>query len=477
MTTFAQAVNAPSMTQTTNGMEAYDSTGDKLVNLFFNIGSSRNNPAVVHDFITAFGHNKLLAMKALFWARDIRGGAGERNTFRSILQTLELVDPSAVLKNLHLVAEYGRWDDLLVLHVPAIRRQALKLFADAIVAGNGLACKWAPRKGIDAVALTKTLKMTPKQYRKTIVAGSNTVEQKMCAQQWTDIEYGKLPSVASARYQSAFMKHDEAGYNEYKEALKSGAAKVNANAIFPHDVLRAFKTGKGDVAVADAQWNALPNYIGDRKIMPISDVSGSMGVRASGSVSCMDVSIALGLYLASKNTGVFKDLILTFDDTPILFQVEGDLAAKYAQLANAPWGGSTNFQASFDLILRKAIENNVPQEEMPEAIVCLSDMQFNEADCSRWNRSEFNATAIEMIRLQYEQAGYKMPVLVFWNLNAQYGNFPSTSTENGIVMISGFSPAIMKSVLAFDFDEVNKITPMSVMLETLNSSRYEAVTV
>jgi hypothetical protein len=473
MTTFAQAVNTPSMTTTTNGMAAFDKTGNKVLDLFYNIGSSRNNPAIVQTFMTAFGEDPLLTMKCLFWARDVRQGAGERKVFRDILSTLEMVNPSAVVKNLHLVPEFGRFDDLLVFHVPAVRRVALKVFTDAIQSGNGLACKWAPRKGADAEALRKTMMMSPKQYRQTIVAGSKTVEQQMCAQKWTDIEYGQIPSIAAARYQTAFARHDFDGYTAYKEALKSGDAKVNASVLYPHDVIRSLEGG-GDGDVAQAQWTALPNYVGDKRVLPISDVSGSMDCKASGSITCMDVSVALGLYLAEKNTSVFQNLICTFHTTPELFEVKGSIAEKYLLLKRAPWGGSTNFEATFNLILKKAKENNVPQEEMPEVIVCLSDMQFNCATRGYSREDSYNPTAMEMIKQKYATAGYKVPMLVFWNLNAVYGNAPSTAQENGVVLISGFSPAIMKAVLAGDFDS---ISPYKMMLDVLNSTRYEGVQV
>jgi hypothetical protein len=455
------------LTETTNGAGAYDHTGSKLVDLFFNIGSARNNQdGIVQTFLAAFGHNKLLAMKCLFWARDVRGGAGERQTFRHLMQVLENIDLTSVLKNMKLVPEFGRYDDLLVFKAPQARAAALKVFADAISVGNGLACKWAPRKGPDAVALTKQLGLSPKQYRKLIVQGSNTVEQKLCAKEFDQIEYSKLPSIAAARYQQTFNRHDLARYNEYKEMLKTGAATINATAIFPHTVIRSAESG--DAAVADAQWKALPNYVGDCKVLPVSDVSGSMECKAGGNTTCMDVSIALGLYLAEKNTGPFKDLICTFHSTPEFVKPEGDLLTKVTQLRYAPWGGSTNIQKTFELILNTAINGKCLQEDMPEYIVILSDMQFNDSD------RRFGPTTMDMIRGMYAAARYKCPTLVFWNLNGSYGNQPSTATENGVVMVSGFSPAIMKAVLAADF---SSITPESMMLSVLNSERYEGVTV
>jgi hypothetical protein len=354
-------------------------------------------------------------------------------------------------------------------------REKLKQKLNEIIMRGQICAKWLPRenssKGDVAKELMSFMRLSPRAYRKLLANMSNTVEQKMCAQDWSNIEYSHVPSVAAARYQQAFGRHDETGYAKYKEKLKTGEAKINASVIFPHDVVRSVYSG--DVEVANAQWNALPNYVGDRKILPVSDVSGSMSCKAGNSkTTCMDVSIALGLYLASKNTGAFKDVICTFSEQPELMTVEGDLATKVAQLGNANWGGSTNLEATFQLILKKAVEHNVPQIDMPELVVILSDMQFNDA-CNSYG-SVYNPTAIEMIRSQYADAGYVMPGLVMWNLNGAYGNAPSTSTENGIVMVSGFSPMIMKAVLACDFDS---ITPEAMMLSVLESERYAAVQV
>ena len=465
MNTFVNSVN--NMTTTTNGMPSYK-LDQSITDLFFNIGAARNNPDIVNQFMVAYGADKLLAMKTLFWCRDVRGGAGERQTFRTIMTALELIDPGVVIKNLHLFAEYGRFDDLFIFESKLIGRYAIALYAECLKRGDGLAAKWSPRKGPNAVALTKKLQMTPKQYRQLIVGLSNTVEQKMCAQDWTGIEYDHVPSVAAARYQAAFGRHDEAGYNVYKEALKSGDAKINAKAVFPHDVIRGGRNGNWDVA--NAQWDALPNYMDGRRILPISDVSGSMDVKASGSVTCMDVSVALGLYCSGKNTGAFRDLIITFDDQPQMVKVTGDLRNRVGECLSLPWGGSTNFEATFDLILNHAINNNVPQSDMPEVLICLSDMGFDRAS---HNHSGY--TAVKLAKKKYEEANYNMPLLVFWNLNSGMNNGkPALNCEPGVVLVSGFSPIILKSVLSCDF---NSITPEALCLTVLNSERYSCVSI
>lgn len=469
MSTFAQAAATPSMTETTNGMAAYEHAGDKLVDLFFNIGASRNNPDITKTFVAAFGENPLLALKCLFYARDIRGGAGERKVFRNCIKLLENINPDAVKKNLHLIPVYGRWDDLLEFTTPVLQRAAYDLIFSALHAKDGLCAKWMPRKGPTANALRRHFKLVPKEYRRWIVDLSQTVEQLMCANNWSEIQYDKLPSVASARYQKAFNRHDTERYQKYKEALKAGTSTINAGALYPYDVLRSIKGG-GDPQVALAQWEALPNYVGDSKILPVCDVSGSMSAPASGMLSCLDVCISLGIYLADKNKGVFKDVFCTFSSHPTLQVLSGNLLEKYNQLSSATWSMSTNLEAALKLILKKAVDNQVPQSEMPDAILILSDMQFDMAT----RDSSANPTALEMIKREYEKNGYKIPVVVFWNLNAAYGNTPATGKEKGTVLISGFSPSVLKNVLSMDFSKIN---PKQVVLETLNSSRYDAITI
>ena len=463
--TFASAVNAPVAVPTTNGMKAYNTTGAAIVDLFFNIGAARNNPAGIKtQFAKAYAEDKTLAARTLFWARDVRGGAGERQTFRTLMLQLEKTDPRALISLLPNVPEYGRWDDLLIFETKEVKEAAYNICALGIRSGDGLCAKWMPRKGLQAAELRRVLNMTPKQYRKTLVNLSNTVEQKMCAQDWTAIEFGKLPSVASKQYMKAFLKHTPEQYAAYKAALVKGDAKINASAIFPHDVIVGMR--RGDVVVGKAQWEALPNYLGDGDhfILPMVDVSGSMSCPAGGSnVTCMDVAVALGLYLADKQKGAFAGMFLTFSGAPELLQLKGDLPQKMEQMLRSNWGMNTNLEAAFAKVLKTAVAGNVPANEMPKYVLIMSDMQFDRC---------VTFSAIEMIRKQYAAAGYEMPQVVFWNLNAQYGNQPVTVNEKGVALVSGFSPAIMTSVLA-----AKQLSPMNIVLSTINSERYASINV
>lgn len=463
--TFAQALQNTTFTaRTANGMRALQSTTDPVVDLFYVIGASRGKN-IVPQFERAFQHDAELATRVALWARDVRGGSGERQLFRDILLHLENLHPEMLHKILPHVPLFGRWDDILIFKTEEFKQLAYTMLGDALRDRNGLAAKWTPRKGPVALELRKFYGMTPKQYRKSLVALTNVVETKMCAKQWDQIEFGKLPSLAAARYQKAFGRNAAEAYAAYKAALVAGTAKINAGAVYPYDVIRTISAG--DAVVARAQWDALPNYMGDANVLPMVDVSGSMscpvgGYASKSKLTCMDVAVSLGLYCADKNRGAFKDLFLTFTSQSKIVQLKGDILSKYAQMSSADWGGSTNLHSAFDAVLRVAVQNRVPVEDMPQYIVIFSDMQFNY--CVRNDDS-----AMQMIERKYSDAGYPVPKVVFWNLNAS-DNVPVAFDKSGVALVSGFSPAVMKSVLSgSDF------TPRGIMLNTVNVPRYTSV--
>jgi hypothetical protein len=305
--------------------------------------------------------------------------------------------------------------------------------------------------------------MTPKQWRKTLVNLTNVVETKMCAQDWDSIEFGKLPSLASARYSKAFARNASDAYAAYKERLQNGTDKVNAAAVYPHDVVKSMKHG-GDAVVATAQWDALPNYIGDASVVPLVDVSGSMGCPVGGNANllCIDVAVALGLYCADKNTGAFKDVFISFSEKPKAQVLKGNIVQKMAQMNSSEWGMSTNLHGAFSEILRIAQEGKVAPEDMPRTLLILSDMQFN--SCVKYDNS-----AMEMIRRKYTAAGYTVPNVVFWNLNS-YGNVPVKFDAAGTALVSGFSPSVMKAVLSGA-----DMTPEAIMLATVDTPRYSVI--
>jgi hypothetical protein len=440
-------------TLTENGMTTNSSSLNFCVDLFFTIGAMRggDKDRLIANFSKALMEDPTRAMKILFWVRDIRGGAGERQVFKDILVYLAENHPEFLSKNIPYISEYGRWDDLLVLVGTKLETEAFIQIRWGLDAKNGLCAKWMPRKGPVASKLRNFLEMTPKQYRKTLVELTNVVETQMCANEWEKIDFGKIPSLASARYQKAFWKRNESGYKSYIESLKKGEAKINAGAVYPYDITKSLNLGKAEVAIE--QWKALPNYMEgcEDRILPVVDVSGSMNTSAGGNanVTCMDVSVSLGLYISERNVGAFQNAFITFSAEPQLQFLSGNLKDRYTQLSHSDWGYNTDLVKVFDLILNQAIKNSVPESEMPNKILILSDMEFDNASksVSHWGRTlenQWGPTAQQMIAEKYANAGYPMPSIVYWNIQSRSNNIPVSFDESGTAMISGFSPAILK---------------------------------
>ncbi|KAI9549458.1 hypothetical protein GHT06_001858 [Daphnia sinensis] len=337
------------------------------------------------------------------------------------------------------IPEIGRFDDLFSF-TGQLKNKAFTLYGDYLRAGNGLAAKWCPREKSSKKALAKEFReffgLTPKEYRKLLTTATTVVETPMCSKDFDSINFSHVPSVAHARYKKAFNRN---------------TTNLPWNAT--------------ELAAIEAQWAALPNYVGDAKVLPLVDVSGSMESATAGeksSVTCLHVAVSLGLYLADKNEGKFKDCFLTFDTNPQLLQVKGNINQKIDQMVRSKWGGSTNLEKAFGQVLQTAINGNVPQSEMPEFVVVLSDMQFNSST------GGFSDTAMQMIKRQYENAGYTLPKLVWWNLDS-HDSSPVKFDQRGSALVSGFSPAIMKAVLSANFEN---FTPYSIMMEAIMADRY-----
>jgi len=473
MSTFIEAV-ANQEARTANGMRALASTGNSCVSLFYGIGASRGKN-IVPAFTAAFVENREIALRIAQWARDARGGAGERTLFRDILVHLEKTDTDAAKALLAKVPEIGRWDDLLVFTTTDLKVEAYALIAEALAASNGLCAKWMPRKGAVAAELRAALGMSPKQYRKTLVNLTKVVETQMCAKDWDNINFNHVPSLAASRYKKAFTRHTPK-FAEYVAKLikKDPTVKVNAGAVYPYDVLKGVVSAYGTTSKSKteldhivAQWDALPDFVGDANILPLVDVSGSMTCRAGGhnsksETTCLEVAVSLGLYLADKNSGKFKDTFLTFSGSPDLITLKGNVIDKINQMVKSKWEMNTNLHRAFDKILSVAVANNVPQHEMPEILLVLSDMQF---DCCRGH----DDTAMQMIERKYADAGYTVPQVVFWNINSS-DNVPVKADKSGAALVSGFSPSIVKALLAADMTD---FTPEGICLKTVMIPRYD----
>lgn len=471
MNTFVNAV-VNQDARTANGMLARKSTASACVDLFYKIGASRGKD-ITKDFVAAFVENKEVALRIAQWARDARGGSGEREIFRQILKYLDKHDPEAATALLRKVPEIGRWDDIFV--VEKTKPFAFTMLGNALREKNGLAAKWTPRKGELAVEIRNFFGMSPKFYRKSLVELTKVVETQMCAKEWDTINFSHVPSVASARYKKAFYKNATEAYSAYVAALVKGTdpkVKVNAGAVFPYDVLKGVIGSYGanfnatQLALVEKQWEAMENFIGDSNVLALVDVSGSMSTPAGGygsqsKTTCMDVAISLGLYVADKNKGKFKDTFLTFSGNPELLHLKGSIVQKCQQMSSSNWGMNTDLVKAMKKILDTAVKGGVPQEEMPEMLLIMSDMQFDQC-------AKFDDSAMKSIERQFTAAGYEIPKIVFWNLNAS-DNVPVKYDTRGVALVSGFSPAIMTAVLGGDTE---KFTPENIMLKAVMVPRY-----
>lgn len=451
-------------TFTHNGAITNSTSLDFCLDLFFLSGACRNEyiDTIEGMLVKAYDQNPLLTLKTIFWAGDIRQGAGERRFFKIALNWLNNNHKEVFNKILSYIPEYSRWDVIFEIDNPVV----LDYICENIKT-NGLLCKWLPRKkqyNNLAKKIQKKLNITPKQYRKMIVENTKVVEQKMCANQWFDINYSQVPSVAMNKYNKAWYRHDEQRFNEYLEDVKTGKSKINASVIFPHDIVKNavqnFYSSQYDLNEAQiTQWNNLPNYLGDtpNSIIPVCDVSGSMyGLPIA-------ISVGLGLYISERNVGPFKDAFITFSGNPTMEYLKGNINQRIKQLCRAEWHNNTDFQRVFDLILNKAIENNLTQEDLPKTVLVISDMEFDSAE------GYSNKTNFEAIKLKFSEHGYKLPNIVFWNVNGRAGNVPVTVNDRGVALVSGASPSIIKNVLG------NNINPVDIMLETLNKERYDFI--
>lgn len=463
------AASANPLTQTENGAVAFSNTSNALVDFFYQAPAGRTKGAeyITKLFKSAYFTDRYIASRIALWIRDIRGGAGERESFRTILKWLDQNDTERVTAFIAKVPEIGRWDDLLVLK--NTRHIAFLKIADALLAGNALCAKWMPReKSADkavALELMKFMGLSPKEYRKLLSNATKVVETEMCANKWEDINFSHVPSQATSAYRNAFKKHQAERYAEWSTKAATGEVKVNAAAIFPHDVLTPLWDDVNDTVPQDVlnsmtgQWRNLPDYMSDANVLPVVDTSGSMMTKGATNSSCLHAAISLGLYCAERNKGEFKNVIATFSESPALMKLNDNLslAEKYTKVKGHKWGMTTDLVKIMDLILNTAKAHKVPNEDMPTTLLILSDMQFNACG---------DQSGLDMIRQKFTDAGYTAPSVVFWNLNSK-SNSPAKFNEKKVALISGFSPSVLTSALS-----ATATDPYQVMIEAISSARY-----
>lgn len=492
-------------TLTENGAITYKSTLNGLLDLFAMGGAyrSRSEDDCIHLFNKAYGEDEAYALKCLFYLRDVRGGQGERRFFRTVTHWLANSHTASMKRNLQYVPEFGRWDDLYSFVGTPLEKEAFKLMKhqlalDVDCKTPSLLAKWLKSENTSSadsrLLADKTrryLNMTHKQYRKTLSTlreRIRVVERLMSAGRWDEIEFDKIPSRAGLIYKNAFARRDIIK-EKYKSFAMNQNTTVNAKALYPYEVVHQamqfngsswfYHTNQGpdsevNRAMINKYWDNLEDFFNGCTFngMAVVDTSGSMYGTP------MEVAISLGMYCAERNHGPFANHFYTFSNNPTFTEIEGyDFVDKVTRMAQADWGGSTNVEAVFDDMLDIAKRTRCSQEDIPETLIIISDMEFNACAVGgprqrdRWMMGRSNhcadETLFETIERRWNDAGYKMPNLVFWNVDARHDNIPMR-VEGHVSFVSGFSPVLFEQVLKGK-------TAYDLMYDKLDSERYACI--
>lgn len=483
-------------TNTENGGITHKSTLSKVLDMFAMGGAyrNRNTNDVLTLFTNAYHEDKLLALKCLFYLRDIRGGQGERRFFRECLKWLADNEPETIRKNIRNISEFGRWDDLYTLFetrckVIALNTMRMQLEADMKAEHPSLLAKWMKSENASSKEGKQLAKETrdyfhwgAKQYR-TILSKLrkkiDVVERKMSSDNWPEINYPTVPSKAGFQYRKAFLKHDEKRYGEF---INSKETTVKASTLYPYEIVeKALSAAYRDPNDIDRKainkyWENLPDYVGDSNFNALCmvDTSGSMHGTP------INVAISLGMYFAERAKGPFKDHYISFSSEPQLVQVTGfDFVSKVKSIYNNCIVANTNIQAAFQMLLNTAKQFQVTDNDMPKNIIIISDMEFDDATGPEWNyrtrrygsydnawSSDKIETTMETIANDWKRQGYTLPNLIYWNVDARQDNIPMIGGR--VSYVSGFSPTIFETI-------IRGKTGYDLMLDKLNSKRYESV--
>ena len=469
-------------TKTENGADAKNTTDSALLDMFATIGSmrGRSEDKIIQKFELAFQEDPLGAMRCLFWVRDCRGGAGERRVFRVLLPYIAQKHYEELYRNLELIPEYGRWDDFYALIGTPMEEQfwpfiSWKLFRDIKEMEAGRPCsllaKWLKKADASSpntrklgIYTAKKLGMSVYDYKRLCVKLRryiDVVEQRMSANEWDTINYPAVPSRAMMNYRKAFARHDQERFDEYLNKVQSGEQKINSATLYPYDIVEKILYGHEDSKVLEAQWNNLPNYVDDDvNAVVMADVSGSMSGRP------MATSIGLAMYFAERNKGAYHNLFMTFSGNPQFVELKGNtITEKIRFISRANWQMNTDLEKALLKILDVAIENHCSQEEMPKSLIIISDMEIDV--CTNQNHRE---NFYDYVSRVYEEHGYKIPNVVFWNVDSRHDVFLADKDRKGVQLVSGQSASTFKNLIGC----IDK-TPIEMMYEVLNSDRYQAI--
>lgn len=479
--------NESNWTTTENGAVALKSTTSSLVDLFGTIGAlrSRSEDEITKMFSKAFSEDMLLATKMSFYARNVRGGLGERRTAREIWKFLANNHPDVMRKNIKIVPLFGRYDDLYEFVGTPVEADMWDFMVDTynadvenMRAGKpiSLLAKWMKSVNTSSDESKRLGRLTAKhlglsydEYRKTLSRMRKYIdvtERKMSAKEWDKINYPAVPSRAMNIYRNAFKRNDGGRFEDYISSVSKGEAKINSATLYPYDIVEKYMgAGYWGYAskvdnVLEEQWKALPNYVDDNSnILIMADVSGSMSGRP------MATSVGLAIYFAERNKGAFHNLFMTFSGRPELVEIKGKtLFERVRNAMGAHWQMNTNIEAAFNLVLNTAVNNNVSAEDMPKSIIVISDMEFDTcSDARRW-------TFYDAMKNKFASHGYQIPNIVFWNVNSRHDTFHTQSNYKGVQLASGQSTSVFKSIL-----KCADMTPYDAMVETLSDPVYDCV--
>ena len=473
-------------TKTENGADAKNTTDSALLDMFATIGSmrSRSEDEIIQKFELAFQEDPLGAMRCLFYARDIRGGLGERRVFRVLLPHIARKHFHELNANLELIPEYGRWDDFYSLIDTQIEPQVWSIIIECLNSDKAdmehgepcsLLAKWLKKADASSpntrklgIYTANKLGMSVYDYKRLCVKLRryiDVVEQRMSANEWDTINYPAVPSRAMMNYRKAFARHDQERFDEYLNKVQSGERKINSATLYPYDIVEKILYGHEDSKVLEAQWDNLPDYVdGNVNAVVMADVSGSMECNAGGRP--LATSIGLAMYFAERNKGPYHNMFMTFSENPQFVEVKGNtITQKINFISNAEWGMNTDLEKALLKILDVAIKNHCSQEEMPKSLIIISDMEID--CCTRQNHRE---NFYDYVSRVYEEHGYKIPNVVFWNVNSRHDVFLADKNRKGVQLVSGQSASTFKNLIGC----VDK-TPVEMMYSVLNSERYQAI--
>ena len=481
--------NEANIAYTENGAVTNASTMSDCLDLFATIGAMRaaDDQEIIRHFIRAYAENADIAMKILFFGRDARGGLGERRVFRVILNWLAENRAESLRKNIELIPEFGRYDDLVSLLGTACENDALRVIRKQLEsdlapdAEVSLLAKWLPSVNTsnkEAVRKAKRiahyLGMSDSEYRKTLVGlrkKLRIIENNLRERDYS-FDYSKQPSKAMFKYRKAFLRNDSDRYNAFLEDVSSGEKQLHADALAPYEIVRAALNASdwdfdtqltaGEKAALNASWESLPDFCDNRNALAVVDTSGSMYYYNNALPAA--VALSLGLYFGERNSGIFHNHFIEFSSRPQLIEIKGKtFIERLEYLCTFNEVADTNVEAVFNLILDAAVRNNVPQEELPETLYLISDMEFN--SCVR-NAALSN---FENAKRRFAKHGYKLPQLVFWNVASRNSNQPVKKNEQGVALVSGCTPRLFSMVAS------GELSPYALMTEILNSERYSKI--